>query len=84
MKEFVLIDLCSQADAVWQYWEGWTNSEILVWLSQHGIITPHPNHPDSYWFKSWIGIEVFFRLTANKEFYVYLSGNTFHKLPVQR
>lgn len=48
MTDFVLIDLHSQADAVWSYVDGWTKQEILVWLSRRGTITLHPTHADLY------------------------------------
>lgn len=79
MRDFVLIDLRSQDDAFWQHVKGWTKQEILTWLSQCGTVTPHPTHPDSYWFCSRIGIETFFRLTV-EEFHIYSGEFKLYKL----
>jgi hypothetical protein len=80
MTDFVLIDLRSQANAVWRYVDGWTKQEILAWLSKRGTITTHPTHPDSYWFQSNLGIETCFRLTVDGEFHIYFGEFNFYKL----
>ncbi len=79
MTDFVLIDLRSQADAVWDYVNEWTKEEILVWLSKRGNVTLLPNYTDSYQFCSKIGIETLFRLTQDHKFFIYLGDHVFYK-----
>lgn len=80
MNNFVILDLRFQANAVWDYVGKWTTQEVLAWLSQRGSITLDSIYPDTYWFRSGLGIETCFRLSASGEFFVYLGDHVFHRV----
>lgn len=81
MTDFVLIDLASQADAVWQRVCGLTQPEILAWLSKHGTVThiTHSMDTHSYSFRSGIEIESIFCLTTDGQLFIYLGEYNFYK-----
>ena len=80
MTNFVLVDLASQVDAVWKCVRGWTQPEILAWLNKHGIEhIQHPIDTHCYTFRSKMGIESIFRLSADGQLFIYLGEHNFYK-----
>lgn len=81
MTDFVLVDLASQVDAVWKCVPGWTVPEILAWLSKHGTVEyiQHPMDTYCYSFRSGIGIESIFRLSADGQLWIYLREHNFYQ-----
>jgi len=65
---FIIIDLCSQSEAVARYVQGWTKEQILHWLSQQGALIPFRVEPGPqlYRFTSHIGMEAIFMLHGNE------------------
>ena len=63
MAEFVLVDLASVA----QHLQGLSAAEKLAWLRQRGEVIDNPIRPDEYtgFFRSCVGLETVFRLTAD-------------------
>jgi hypothetical protein len=63
MAAFILIDLCSQADAVLAQIHGAPPTAILAWLRQYGDVIPPPepidtkpsNLPELWTFRSYYG-----------------------------
>ena len=80
MTNFVLIDLASQADAVWQCVGGLSQLEILAWLSDRGTVTHIQHSMDAhfYSFRSGIGIETTFRLTTDGQLWIYRGEYNFY------
>ena len=60
---FVVVDFGSQADAIAHRVRGWTNEELLTWLSQFGEIEHiHLDGSNVYIFRSNAGIVTGFKL----------------------
>ena len=59
MKDFPIVDLYSQREAVRNHVSGWTQSEVLGWLANRGrLSTRQAAHgPAVFWFESSAGIE---------------------------
>ena len=72
MKDFTLIDLYTQADAVARIISGWSSAQIVAWFNQHGLIEPaqHPYDPHLYCFTSSIGIVTGLRITDDGGVYI--------------
>lgn len=73
MSDFPIVDLESQAGAVARHMHGWSVSEKLAWLRQHGSVsevwTPY-NLGEHYAFTSRAGISTPFRLTPSGTFLI--------------
>lgn len=84
---FPLIDLRTQAGAVTQHVQGWTEPQILAWLRHHGEVVG-PTRPDSlisgltmqerdllgpplYQFRSSFGLWAAFRFLSDGTFEVW-------------
>ena len=75
-KEFVVIDLASQASAVAAHVRGWTKDQILEWLSESETVKPLPEMcgNETYLFSSGVGFEVAFFL--NRDQFTFIGDNT--------
>ena len=74
MGDFVLVDLYAQADDFDLFVRGWKVVDILEYMQQYGIVT-YVENPDSYLFRSRIGIATGFRFTE-KGWLVIIGDHT--------
>jgi hypothetical protein len=84
VKDFTLIDLTTQADAVARIISGWSSEQILAWLNQNGTVehVQHPYDQHLYRFCSTAGIVTGLRITDDGEVYI-VTSHTIRRLGQQ-
>ena len=65
MASFVLVDLRSQLHYLPAAMRSWTRQQVLQWLQHYGEVRHSTNFPDTYFFRSWCGLETPFTLTED-------------------
>jgi hypothetical protein len=74
--DFVLVDLDSQARAVYRLTHGWSREQFIGWLAQRGILESTANQ-DAFRFMSRFGLCTVFHFTTGRRFIVvYWQGPT--------
>ncbi len=81
---FRIINLDSQADAMWQQVHGWSAARILEWFQLHGDVqkVSHPMDDKLYMFQSNIGIRTGFRLTNDGQL-IIIRDHTMYQPGIQ-
>ena len=73
---FVVVDLASQAGAVSRFVRGWSEEQVLTWLSQRGELVGFTDSLGNklYSFSSRIGFQVSFFLEGDQ--FTFIGDNT--------
>ncbi len=66
MKDFTLIDLYSQREAVESYTAGWSADQLVNWLRQEGTLFEPEKETYHYLFLSRVGLHCIFKLSADR------------------
>jgi hypothetical protein len=73
MRDFTLIDLCSQQTALKIYLKRWHPQEILVWIKRYGKVTEQ-DLPNVFLFQSYMGYNDIFSFNCSGEIEVISSS----------
>lgn len=75
-RNFRVVDLVSQADAVARYTQGWQKRDVLTWLGRYGKIRISSFDPDVYFFLAPSGLQTGFVLRESGEFLLIIGHTT--------
>ena len=71
MRDFQLVDLVSQREAVRQQVKGWSVVDILAWLAARGELTKRSvSGRDVFYFQSTVGREAVFFFESDEMVFV--------------
>jgi hypothetical protein len=71
VRDFQLVDLVSQREAVRQHVKGWSVADIVAWLAAHGELTKRSvSGREVFYFQSAVGREAVFFFDSDKMVFV--------------